>query len=259
MGCSIVCRFRSVAVPIAFWVAGCLPVAATAADAAQRISFNRDIRPILSENCFACHGPDGGNRQAGLRLDVADQAMAELESGMRAIVPENIEASELLARVISDDPDNQMPPPEAKIGRLSDEQIEILKQWIAQGAPYEPHWSFVPVAKPELPPAGPGRMVHRAGIQSIGSSGRSSRSEASAPSRRLTNPRSSAGPRSTSPACLPLLPRSRPSSPMPPQTPTKNCSTGFWPARVMGSEWRPTGWISPAIPTAMGSRSTASG
>ena len=156
MGCSIVCRFRRVAVSIAFWVAGCLPVAATAADAAQRISFNRDIRPILSENCFACHGPDGGNRQAGLRLDVADQAMAELESGMRAIVPENIESSELLARVISDDPDNQMPPPEAKIGRLSDEQIEILKQWIAQGAPYEPHWSFVPVAKPELPPAGSG-------------------------------------------------------------------------------------------------------
>jgi mono/diheme cytochrome c family protein len=131
-------------------------VSATAAESRSRISFNRDIRPILSENCFACHGPDGGNRQAGLRLDVAEQATAELDSGARAIVPEHIEASELIARVISDDPDSLMPPPEAKIGRLKDEQVEILKQWIAQGARYEPHWAFVPVAKPDLPPAGSG-------------------------------------------------------------------------------------------------------
>jgi mono/diheme cytochrome c family protein len=126
-------------------------VSATAAESRSRISFNRDIRPILSDNCFACHGPDSGNRQAGLRLDVAEQATAELDSGSRAIVPEDVAASELVARIISTDPDSVMPPPEAKIGRLTDEQVDLLKRWIAQGAPYEPHWAFVPVAKPDIP------------------------------------------------------------------------------------------------------------
>jgi mono/diheme cytochrome c family protein len=117
----------------------------------SRISFNRDIRPILSDNCFACHGPDNANRQAGLRLDVAEQATSELDSGARAIVPESVDASELVARIVSTDADAVMPPPEAKIGRLTDEQVDLLKRWIAQGAPYEPHWAFVPVAKPEIP------------------------------------------------------------------------------------------------------------
>jgi mono/diheme cytochrome c family protein len=116
-------------------------IAAAAAAAADpsangpaRISFNHDIRPILSENCFACHGPDNANRQAGLRLDTFDLATAELDSGTRAIVPEDLDASELLARVVSDDPDSVMPPPEAKIGRLTPEQVETLKRWIAEGA-----------------------------------------------------------------------------------------------------------------------------
>jgi hypothetical protein len=115
----------------------------------DRLSFNKDIRAILSENCFACHGPDSGNRQAGLRLDTFEQATAELDSGLRAIVPEDAAASELMARVIADDPDIVMPPPEAKIGRLSAEQVATLKQWIAEGATYEPHWAFVPPVQPE--------------------------------------------------------------------------------------------------------------
>ncbi len=132
------------------------PEPATRAEPRSRISFNRDIRPILSDNCFACHGPDSGNRQAGLRLDMAAQATSELDSGARAIVPEDVAASELVARIISSDPDSVMPPPEAKIGRLTDEQVDLLKRWIAQGAPYEPHWAFVPVAKPDIPElAGP--------------------------------------------------------------------------------------------------------
>jgi hypothetical protein len=114
------------------------------------LSFNKDIRPILSENCFACHGPDSGNRQAGLRLDTYEQATEELDSGSRAIVPEDVAASELIARVLSDDPDTVMPPPEAKIGRLSPEQVATLKQWIAEGAKYEPHWAFVSPVKPEV-------------------------------------------------------------------------------------------------------------
>lgn len=259
MGCSIVGRLRRVAVSIAFWVACCLPVAATAADAAQRISFNRDIRPILSENCFACHGPDGGNRQAGLRLDVAEQATAELESGARAIVPENIEASELIARVISDDPDSLMPPPEAKIGRLDVEQVEILKQWIAQGARYEPHWAFVPVAKPELPPAGQGadvlqgmHPIDRIVRSRLSNRGISPQPEADKPTliRRVTFDITGLPPTpaevsafvaDTSPEAYEKLLERLLASP------------------GMESGWRPTGWIWPATPTATDFRSTASG
>jgi hypothetical protein len=119
-----------------------------AAPSPARLSFNRDIRPILSDNCFACHGPDNANRQAGLRLDTFDLATAELDSGTRAIVPEKVDESEMVARIVSDDPDTVMPPPEAKIGRLSDEQVETLKRWIREGAAYEPHWAFVPPAQP---------------------------------------------------------------------------------------------------------------
>jgi hypothetical protein len=122
---------------------------AAAAERPARVSFNRDIRPILSDNCFACHGPDNANRQAGLRLDTFEFATAELDSGSRAIVPEQPADSELLARITSDDPDSVMPPPDAKIGRLSAEQLETLRRWIAEGARYEPHWAFVPPAKPE--------------------------------------------------------------------------------------------------------------
>jgi len=133
-------------------------VAATGASPAKplRLSFNRDIRPILSENCFACHGPDSANRQAGLRLDAFDPATAELDSGSRAVVPEKIDESELVARIVSDDPDAVMPPPHAKIGRLSPEQVETLKRWIAEGAKYEPHWAFVSPVTPEQGAAGGG-------------------------------------------------------------------------------------------------------
>jgi hypothetical protein len=119
-------------------------------EAQTRLSFNRDIRPILSENCFACHGPDNANRQAGLRLDVRERAIEELESGTRAIVPGDVAASELVARVVSDDPDLVMPPPQAKIGRLTTTQVETLKRWIAEGAVYEPHWAFVSPVKPAV-------------------------------------------------------------------------------------------------------------
>ena len=111
---------RSILVVVAVAALGQAAHSATAGP--KRLSFNDDIRPILSENCFACHGPDSANRQAGLRLDIFDAATAELDSGMRAIVPEDVAASELIARVVSDDPDLVMPPPEAKIGHLSPEQ-----------------------------------------------------------------------------------------------------------------------------------------
>jgi len=148
MGCSK--RIALVRLVAACLSPVCLASAANgAAPTPARLSFNRDIRPILSDNCFACHGPDNANRQAGLRLDTFDLATAELDSGTRAIVPEKIDESELVARIISDDPDAVMPPPHAKIGRLSADQIETLKRWIAEGAKYEPHWAFVAPVKPD--------------------------------------------------------------------------------------------------------------
>ena len=111
--------------------------------AADRIpDFNRDIRPLLSHNCFACHGPDEHDRRGGLRLDDRDAAVAELESGSRAIVPGHPEESELVARLHQTDPDVVMPPPESNHA-LTAEQKQLLAAWIAAGAPYAPHWAYV--------------------------------------------------------------------------------------------------------------------
>ncbi len=156
MGCSNRLPSWLLSVAAACLIPSAAPAASPQPAAAGRISFNDHIRPILSENCFACHGPDSANQQAGLRLDGFESATAELDSGMRAIVPEDIAASELVARVIATDPDVVMPPPEAKIGRLSPEQVELLTRWIAQGAGYEPHWAFVPPAKPAATDAAAG-------------------------------------------------------------------------------------------------------
>ena len=118
--------------------------------AEEPVDFNRDIRPLLANNCFACHGPDEAKREAELRLDRRDAALAELPTGSRAIVPQDIEASELVARIASDDPDLRMPP--ADSGKsLTPAQIELFTRWVAQGAEYALHWSLVPPRRPMLP------------------------------------------------------------------------------------------------------------
>jgi mono/diheme cytochrome c family protein len=117
--------------------------AATATAADRPPDFNRDIRPILSHNCFACHGPDEHDRRGGLRLDDREAAIAELDSGARAIVPGHPEESELVARLHETDPDVVMPPPESN-HVLTPAQKELLAAWIAAGAPYAQHWAYVP-------------------------------------------------------------------------------------------------------------------
>ncbi len=107
----------------------------------ERLDFSRDIRPILSEYCFACHGPDEATRKARLRLDLADSALAE-RAGGRAIVPGDVAASQLVQRITAGDPADIMPPVEVK-HPLSPESVAILKQWIEEGAPYADHWAFV--------------------------------------------------------------------------------------------------------------------
>ncbi len=106
--------------------------------------YNRDIRPILSNNCFYCHGPDEKKREAKLRLDVRENALAEHDSG-HAIVPGKPDESELLSRILSHDKDEVMPPPKAKKAPLTTEQIATLRRWIEQGATYEGHWAFLPL------------------------------------------------------------------------------------------------------------------
>jgi cytochrome c553 len=108
-------------------------------------SFNRDIRPLLAAKCFACHGPDEAHREADLRLDVREVA---IDTG--AIVPGNIDKSDIVRRIFSNDPDEQMPPADAP-ETLTDAQKKLIRRWIADGAKYEKHWAFVPPQRPPLP------------------------------------------------------------------------------------------------------------
>jgi hypothetical protein len=126
---------------------------AVAAPAAPAVSFNRDIRPILSDNCFFCHGPDATHRQADLRLDQREGAVAA-----KAIVPGKPAESGIVARIRSTAPDEVMPPPDSH-KRLDDRKKDLLVRWIEAGAEYEPHWSYVPPVRPAAPP-GPAAIDH---------------------------------------------------------------------------------------------------
>jgi len=112
--------------------------------------FNRDVRPILANHCFKCHGPDDQTRAAGLRLDRRDDAITAVESGAIAVVSGKPEESELLRRICSADADEMMPPPAAN-KPLTDSQRQILREWIAAGAAYESHWAFSPPRQADLP------------------------------------------------------------------------------------------------------------
>ncbi len=124
-------------------------LAAAPATAAPKLSFNRDIRPILSDNCFACHGFDAKKRKADLRLDVAEGAYA-VRDGVQTIKPGDPGASALIQRIVSTDADEVMPPPESH-KKITPQQLETLRQWIAQGAEYEGHWAFEAPVRPPVP------------------------------------------------------------------------------------------------------------
>jgi hypothetical protein len=122
----------------------------SAGQAGPRIDFAREIRPILSENCFRCHGPDAEERKAKLRLDTREGAFGKLRSGGSAIVPGDAKKSELIARITAADPAERMPP--AKFNKhLTPSQIDLLRRWIDQGADWSEHWAFVPPRRPVLP------------------------------------------------------------------------------------------------------------
>lgn len=127
----------------------CFLILATLAPSAA-VEYNRDVRPILSDRCFACHGPDSGNRKAGLRLDQETSAKAELRKKY-PIKAGDPELSEVYRRIVSDSTALRMPPAYAGHDRLSAKEIDVIRQWIEQGAPYQKHWSFIPPQRPEAP------------------------------------------------------------------------------------------------------------
>jgi len=128
----------------------CLIGASPLLPAADAIDFNRDIRPILSSNCFLCHGPNAHDRKADLRLDTPEGAV-KLRDGVRAIDPGKLAESELLFRIATDDEDEVMPPPDShKV--LSAEQKSLLKRWVLSGAEYKDHWAFLLPVKAKVPP-----------------------------------------------------------------------------------------------------------
>lgn len=131
-------------------VATALAARANEPAAPVQIEFNRDVRPILSDNCFACHGPDEEAREADLRLDVREEALKVAASGAAPIVPGDVGQSELVRRVVSQDAGEVMPPPDSHKS-LTSRQIEVLQRWVEQGAEYRQHWSFEPPIKPTVP------------------------------------------------------------------------------------------------------------
>ncbi|HEX4150430.1 MAG TPA: DUF1549 domain-containing protein, partial [Pirellulales bacterium] len=131
-------------------VACCLASLAWGAEADEPVQYNRDIKRLLSENCFFCHGPDRESRQAGLRLDSRDEALEPADSGKPAIVPGKPAESEMIRRIFATDEDERMPPAESHKS-LTAEQKDLLQRWLAEGATYQTHWLYAPLERPALP------------------------------------------------------------------------------------------------------------
>ena len=124
--------------------------AAAGADDQELVDFGRDIRPVLSDNCFACHGPGEESREGGFRLDDKESVLGEADSGEYPIVPGELDSSELYQRMISDDPDVQMPPADTnKV--VTKEEIARIAKWIEQGATWQGHWAYTPPVKAAVP------------------------------------------------------------------------------------------------------------
>src|SRR3954470_24066792 len=136
-------------------------LAATKSDNA--ISYNRDIRPILSDNCFYCHGPDPNKRKAKMRLDIREEALKK-----EAFVPGQPDKSELIRRIFATDPEDMMPPP-ASNKKLNPAQMDTLRRWIAAGGKYEGHWAYQNPVKPPVPqPANPIDFLVQKRLKQVG-------------------------------------------------------------------------------------------
>ena len=134
-----------------FFIFGCLVLFGAAARmtaAPEKISFNRDIRPIMSDTCFHCHGFDAKTREAGMRLDLRAEALKLTKTEALPIVPGKPDDSEIISRIFDDS--DPMPPIDAH-KPLTAEQKELFRRWVAEGAVYEPHWAYAPLLQPSVP------------------------------------------------------------------------------------------------------------
>ncbi len=129
------------------------------ADEPAKIDFNFQIRPLLSDRCFRCHGPDSAARKAKLRLDTREGTFKPLDDGWAVVTPGNPARSELIRRIFTDDEDDHMPPPDSNL-KLSDAEKELLKRWVAEGAEYKSHWAFIPVGKVTPPQPRNAHWIH---------------------------------------------------------------------------------------------------
>jgi hypothetical protein len=215
------------------------------AAAADPVRFNEHIRPLLSDRCNACHGPDDKRREADLRLDTREGAV---ESG--ALVPGQPEESELWRRITSTDPDERMPPPHAKKPQFTANELALIKRWIEEGAEYEGHWSFLPL-RDEPPPqvAGASHPIDAFVRAKLATS----KVAPSPPADRATLIRR------VTLVCCRRRRRSGSSSPMMIRRPTNGWSTGCWHRRSMASGGAATGSIRPAMRTRTGTPSTDRG
>ena len=121
------------------WLAASLPAAEA------KVSYTRQIKPILASKCFVCHGPDERERKAELRLDLRDEAVPSV------IKPKDAGHSEVVVRITSDDPDMRMPPTGSKKPAVTPDEVKLIRQWIDQGAEYDAHWAYVKPVKPAVP------------------------------------------------------------------------------------------------------------
>ena len=126
------------------------PVKLAYASLPEKVDYNFHIKPILADRCYACHGPDVNSRKGNLRLDIEEEAFAKLASGNFAFVKGSLRKSEVFHRIVSDNPEYTMPPPDSKLS-LTAIEIALITKWIEQGSEWKPHWSFLKVEKPEVP------------------------------------------------------------------------------------------------------------
>ena len=249
------------------WIASVLAITALAmpgnlapsapdSPAFSTVEFNRDIRPILSDHCFQCHGPDAAKRKADLRLDQEASAKADRD-GRRAIVPGDLDGSELYRRITAEDVDERMPP--AKSGKIPQRapRSSCIRRWIAQGAKWQPHWAFIPPQAAAVP-RGPATRA--------GSATRSTRSSwrgwSARGSRRRPRPSAATLIRRVTLDLTGLPPTPRRGRRVPrttvARTPTRRWSIACWPRRATASGWPSAGSTRPAMPTPTAIRPTAS-
>ncbi len=126
------------------------PTGGTPSEVGGRIDFNAQVRPLLSDRCFRCHGPDEQARKAKLRLDLREPALGKTRSGQPIVKPGDADASELIRRIVTGDPDDLMPPPDSGLA-LSAAERDLLRRWVLEGAEYQEHWAFVPVKETSIP------------------------------------------------------------------------------------------------------------